>query len=133
MDQDGLCLTAASPAPPPTPSPASKLVIGRTLSGDRTGGAAEAAAELTGGEVVRKAGFAVMFLNNGAEDAIMTCGQSCLQQLGLDSSTEYAVRDVWAHDNLQGIAAQSFSLSAKVPGGGGSFVARLTARGALVI
>lgn len=132
VDSSGLCLTASSPTPSPSPA-GSVLVIGRALSGDTTGGAAAAAARLRGGDVVRESGFALMILNNGAEEATITCDKACLQDLGLDVTRTYSVRDVWAHASLPPVDRPLFSLSAKVPGGGGSFVVRLTPINAVLI
>jgi len=70
---------------------------------------------------------AIVMVNNGANDAGVTCDNDCFRKMSLDAPA-YAVRDVWTHSQVAVIQRrnQTLSLSAMVPGQGGSVYFRLT-------
>ena len=106
---DGLCVTAASPAPP-TPVKEATMVLGRPLA-DK--------------------GFAVLFLNNMNASHVMTCDVGCMTKMGVPSSeaagAKYTVMDVISHEEVMTVnAGEALTTKVAVPADGGSVYYRLS-------
>ena len=93
----GLCLTVPPPAPPPA-SNTTRLLLARPLSGaSRT--------------------VALLALNNLPANATLTCTRDCFTAMGFaDAQQRLAVRDLWAHEDLGVIAADSFDIAVAANG-----------------
>mmetsp|Transcript_24229 Transcript_24229/g.47642 ORF Transcript_24229/g.47642 Transcript_24229/m.47642 type:complete len:566 (-) Transcript_24229:689-2386(-) len=72
-------------------------------------------------------GYALGFVNNGAQLATVTCDSSCFAKMGIPATSKesFSVRDVWAHGVVATIKAP-FSFSASIDGGGYASLYRLT-------
>lgn len=127
VDKEGLCLTYSEP-PKPKPTGSAYYVMGRPLSGDTLGGSARAAASLPGGAVASKPGFALMFLSNEKSIVTVTCGENCLEQMGMDLDKEYTLRDVWSHNDVGTVGGSAGAKQVRVDlsPGGQSRVFRIT-------
>lgn len=100
LQQNGLCLTAPSPAPPPNSTEI--IIIGRILSDQSWG-------------------FAI--LNNQAENSTVTCGAQCFGSMNL-TDTNIVIRDLWLHENITTInTANGYNFT--VPGNGTSILMKL--------
>jgi hypothetical protein len=96
------------PPPPPPPNTASLLnVWARNLHDGST---------------------AIIFVNNGAAAATMTCDAGCAAAAGLAAGRSYGCRDLFARTDLANITVgpQGFSSPSAVPGDAGSILLRLS-------
>jgi hypothetical protein len=86
---DGSCLTASAPSPPPNGSTTGELMLGRPLHDGRWG---------------------IIMLNNGDTETTITCGRACFAAMGLSGSPRGArLTDVWSGEEL-GVVNHSISL-----------------------
>jgi len=77
LQQNGLCLTASSPTPPP-PDNSNVLMISRLLSDNTTG---------------------IAILNNHIQNITVTCDIKCFTSMNL-YNTIITIRDLWLHENI---------------------------------
>jgi hypothetical protein len=83
----GLCLTASSPAPPPSYN--ATLLVGREMH-DGT--------------------WAVAALNNLPENTTVVCGPDCFAAMNISSSSTVRVRDLWAHADINTTLATALDI-----------------------
>lgn len=103
LTNQGHCLTADDPTPPPGPAGSSSII----------------------GRPIRGGAWAIVMLNDTPEDAVVACNSACTALMGFHASTKLAVRDIINHKDLSPVTAAD-GVSASIPANGSSVFLTLT-------